>query len=121
MPPHARTCSRSSRSRSASSSTVSSAPSQKTIDFQLWYRASLLETATAGDCGKLYNIRPIDRGMLEFKRKRLENGLVCKLYLRMDVLKVARSVHSKKQASTIRMKRPTVTNYGAVMLRFRLD
>ena len=47
------------------------------------------------------NIRPIDRGMLEFKRKRLENGLVCKLYLCMDVLKVARSVHSKKQASTI--------------------
>jgi len=71
-----------------------------------------LETATAGDCGKLYNIRPIDRGMLEFKRKRLENGLVCKLYLRMDVLKVARSVHSKKQASTISILKKVCAQLG---------
>ena len=69
-----------------------------------------METATAGDCGKLYNIRPIDRGMLEFKRKRLENGLVCKLYLRMDVLKVARSELVDKRSTW--SSRPTIEEGG---------
>ena len=70
------------------------------MSLQRWYVASELDTVTAGNCAKIYNVRPQDRGMLGYKQKRLNNGLVCKLYSTKEVMKVARSIHFKKEVTT---------------------
>ena len=55
-------------------------------------------------------LRRVPLSLFEIKsRIRAASG---KLYLRMDVLKVARSVHSKKQASTISILKQVCAQLG---------
>jgi len=64
----------------------------RAYSIHLWFKASELDNVTATDTAT-YGLRPADRGLLEYKCKRLDPLRVAKLYTLHEVLKVARAIH----------------------------
>ena len=82
------------------------------MHLHLWYKASMLENVTAGVADKLYRLRPSDRGMLPFKRKRAASGLTCHLYELRMVLRVARAVHVARPVAEMPLLRQICVQLG---------
>ena len=83
------------------------------LSIQKWFLATLKDNVTAGNCGKVYHISPEDRGMLSWQPKRTRaGGRVCHLYSRVEVMKVARSKHFKKEKKTVATLRKVCVQLG---------
>ena len=72
------------------------------LPLPLWYKASLLDDVKATEADDYYELRPADRGMLPFKSKRVQGGLICKLYNLRAILKVARATHLQRPIASLK-------------------